>query len=216
MSTKKKPHAAAGLDPGRRRRAMRRAIALPIAIMTALALQAGQASAGDSERHCMSPFGFDLNEFHATEVRIVTDFCTTVLAGEQWIPAVLWVTNNTHEVIPDGYEPSRPTPIEDFNAKVLGARYVVDAGTGQERVYTFRAGEILQSGLIFPGFDLPGSALLPVLRPLSVGPHTVDIFVTMSAVHWDGFGDDPAENRLPAGETHWKQIAFEVTTRMDI
>jgi hypothetical protein len=144
---------------------------------------------------------------------IVTGFCTKVPAGERWVPAAAWITNHTHEVIPAGYVPSRPTPIEDFNAKFVRAKYVVDAGTERQRSYRFSRREVLRTGLIYPPLGLPMSAWLPVLKPLPVGSHTVDIYVVMSAEHWDGFDVDPAADMIPAGKSHWDHVVFDVVKR---
>lgn len=38
------------------------------------------------------------------------------------------------------------------------------------------------------------------MRPLSVGDHTFEVFVELTAEHCDGFGTDSQSNCLPAGE----------------
>ncbi len=172
----------------------------------------GRPPAG-ADQHCISPQGFDLNELHDTPHQIITHFCTVAEAGRRWVPAEAWITNLTHEVIPDDYVPAAPTPIEDFHTKLVGVRYIVDVGTRTERTYTFAATEVLLRGLTWPGTDLPMAGLDAVLRPLPVGQHTVDIFVTMSADHWDGFGADPTANLLPAGDIHWAHTTFDVVPR---
>ena len=60
---------------------------------------------------------------------------------------------------------------------------------------------------------LPMTGILPVLKPLSVGAHTVEIFLTLSTDHWDGFGLEPSENLVPAGVTHWASTTFDVRPR---
>ncbi len=84
-------------------------------------------------------------------------------------------------MIPSDYVLVRLTPIEDFNAKFVGVRYVVDAGTRQERSYSFTAAQVLRTGFTVPGTDYPMSAILGVLHPLPPGAHTVDVFWTLSA-----------------------------------
>ena len=170
------------------------------------------SAAPPREHHCVHPDGVDLNELHATPYRIVTHFCPLAVLGERWIPAAAWVTNSSHEVLPPGYVPSAGAPIEDFNAKFVAARYVIDAGTRQERTYSFGP-SVLQTGLIHPTFELPMTAFLPVLPPSPPGPHTVDIYVTLNADHWDGLGTDPAWDLIPAGETHWDHVPFDVVRR---
>ena len=170
----------------------------------------GRAEATPREPHCVHPERGDLNEFLGTHRRIITGFCTEAFVGERWIVPALWTTNTTHEVIPEGYTPSRPTPMEDFNAKFVSVRYVVDAGTRHERTYRFRAAQSLHTGFTVPGTDLPMSFVHAELPPLPAGTHTVDILWTVSADHWDGFGADPSANRFPAGETHCSHIEFVV------
>jgi hypothetical protein len=186
-----------------------------VALVVAMVLLGDQtgAAAKPAERHCFHPGGADMNEVSDTSHRIITPFCTVALVGERWIPAASWATNTTYEVIPEGYTPSRATPIDDFNAKFVGARYVIDVGTKFERTYFFSASEVLQTGLTVPGTDFPMSAIMAVLPPLPAGPHTVDILLTISADHWDGFGLDPSANLFPAGEIHCSHIEFTVEKR---
>ncbi|HVE91496.1 MAG TPA: hypothetical protein VNE62_04210 [Actinomycetota bacterium] len=181
-----------------------------IVVATSILQSGGSAAARTSGEHCFTPGGADLNQLHGTDARIVAPFCREVLAGERWIPAAAWVANSHYEVLPAGYVPAAPYPIEDFNAKFVRARYVIDRGSRQERSWTFLASEVVREGLTYPGTDLPMSALIAVLRPLPVGRHSADIFVTMSADHWDGFGDDPAVDLVRAGETHWASVSFTV------
>src|SRR5687767_11169336 len=117
----------------RRTRAGQGIVALLITVLV-LGAQTG-AAAAPRQRHCGHPNGGDLNEFFETNHRIITDFCAEAVVGERWIPPALWSTNTAHEVIPEGYTPSRVTPMDDFIAKFVGARYVVDEGTKQERTY---------------------------------------------------------------------------------
>ncbi len=191
---------------------VRRIVLALVLALTVTLVGAVPASAAPPrhERHCINPDGVDLNELHGINKRIVTDFCPITYSGEQWIPAAAWITNTTHEVIPAGYVPSRPTPIEDFNAKVVSVRYVIDEGTRRERTYRFPAREVLHTGGIYPGPDLPITGILAVLKPVSIGTHTVDIYVTLSADHWDGFDTIPEEDLIPAGENLWTRTTFDV------
>lgn len=185
-----------------------------VALMVAVLLWGDQAGAAAAprERQCIHPLGFDMNEVSNTNHRIITDFCTVALVGERWIPAAAWTTNTTYEVIPEGYTPSRATPIDDFLAKFVSARYVIDEGTKHERTYSFSASKILQI-VTAPGSDLPTASIMAVLPPLAPGVHTVDIFLTLRADHWDGFGVDPSANLWPAGETHCSHVEFTVERR---
>jgi hypothetical protein len=53
---------------------------------------------------------------------------------------------------------------------------------------------------------------LGTLKPLSVGDHVVESYLSFSAMHCDGFGDVVADNCLPAGETLFlPTVSFTVT-----
>jgi hypothetical protein len=219
------------------------------AILTALGLSAGlmtgvaqaEPPPGIPREHsCPSPFfpNSDLNVRYGVSERIVgPPGCRVAFAGEKWVRAVPpWITapNAADAGYPAGYDPcangGKPgetcslNPIDDFNLKFQGARYVIDAGTQQER--TINAGkEILRTGFAVPqGFvEPPGypanidgfpfsSPVSPVFRPLSVGNHTINVFVTMSAQHCNGIKPAPTPALglgpagaacLPAGESRY-------------
>jgi hypothetical protein len=169
-----------------------------------------------SENACVVPSGRDLNQVFGVRDQIVGRFCLEVDAGERWRPfAPGWVTALDHAVIPPGYVPARPTPIEDFAAKFVAARYVIDPGTRHQRVHTFPAAQLLKDLVVLPADEGAELAWLPPIgfQPLPVGEHAVVIYITLSAEHWDGLGTDPASNRLPKGETLWVERAFTVVAR---
>jgi hypothetical protein len=183
------------------------------AILTALGLSAGLmtgvAEAKPKDEHsCPSPFfpNSDLNERYGVSERIIgPPGCREAFAGEKWVRAVPpWITapNAAQAGYPDGYTPELPNPINDFNKKFSGARYVIDEGTPQEK--TFAGGpEILRTGFTVPqGYiEPPGypnidgfpfsSPVSPVYHPLSVGTHTINVYVTMSARHCNGIKPVP-------------------------
>ncbi len=186
----------------------------PLRLLIALACAAIAATTGSAAAHaapqtpppCVTPDGTDLNQLYGIEQRIVgPSTCREVRAGERWVMVGSpWITaaDAADAVYPDGYVPQLPDPIEDFNAKFTGARYVVDAGTPHERVVT--AGrEVLLTG--FVGADgLPFSAFpSPVLKPVRPGEHTFAIYLTLSAQHCDGLGTVIEANCIPAGESQW-------------
>jgi hypothetical protein len=208
------------------------------AILTALGLSVGFMSgvaeaAPPREHSCPSPFfpNSDLNERYGVNERIIgPPGCRQAFAGEQWVRAVPpWITAEDDRTAgyPSEYVPDLPNPIDDFNAKFKGARYVIDAGTAQEKTVT--AGpEILRKGFEVPE-DLPGfgglpfsSPVSPVFHPLSVGNHTINVFVTMSARHCNGLtpvpraalglGPAPAPDGtpgaacLPAGDSRYPVV----------
>jgi hypothetical protein len=192
--------------------------ALVLLALAALLAGAGVAHAVPPPDHnCLSPSGTNLNQLHGIEERIIgPPACREALAGERWVDAAApWVTaaRAAGAVYPAGYTPARPNPIDDFNAKFVGARYVLERGTRQEQ--TFRFGrEALRTGLATED-GLPYSAPVSgVFHPLTVGRHTITLFITLSAAHCDGLGTDPELNCLPAGEIQWTpDIPFEVFPR---
>lgn len=168
------------------------------------------------DHNCLSPDGTNLNQLYEVGERIIgPPACREAFAGERWVrTGATWATapSAADAVYPEGYTPSEPNPIDDFNAKFAGARFVHDAGTPQERSFTFGR-EALRTGFTAPN-GLPYSAIVsPALRPLSVGRHTSTMYLRLSAEHCDGLGTSPDDNCLPEGEFTWSHATFEVFPR---
>ncbi|MCY0934843.1 hypothetical protein [Streptomyces sp. H34-S4] len=128
--------------------------------------------------------------------------CRETYAKERWVrTAPAWITapSAADAVYPEGYTPSRPDPIDDFNSKFVSATYVHDIGTPAEKTFTFKKKQVLRTG--FVGDDgLPYSvAVSPPFKALDLGPHTNTVYFTLKAQHCDGFGTVVEENCLPAG-----------------
>ena len=100
---------------------------------TMLLVSPAQASA----EHCIHPNGTDLNVLYGISAQLVNPFCKQVDSGEYWVAtgASPWLVNTSFEAIPEGFVPAGSTPLEDFHAKFVGVKYVIDAGTRQERAY---------------------------------------------------------------------------------
>lgn len=201
---------------------MRRALIPAFSLLTATALAfgvGGARAASESPRvgdnHCITPLG-DVNELYGISAQIVNPFCTRVDAGESWVPTggPPWFVNTSFAAVPAGFVPAAPTPLEDFLAKFVAVKYVVDAGTLQERTYTFPASDKLWIGEspFGPGFPAVHPITLGTLRPVSVGDHTVRVYWVMSAMHCDGLGTDVTVNCLPAGEVPY----FSAVTSFEV
>lgn len=153
--------------------------------------------------HCVGADGTDLNELYGVKQRIIgPPACRETYAKQKWVrTAPGWSTAASAEgaVYPDGYTPSRPDPIDDFNSKFVSATYVHDIGTPGEESFTFRKKQVLRTG--FVGDDgLPFSVTLsPPFKALGLGPHTNTVFFTLKEQHCDGLGTVEDENCLPAG-----------------
>jgi hypothetical protein len=175
--------------------------------------------------HCIAPWGIDWSvTLGVTDVDVVSPFCTQVMAGDRYIPEVLWITNTPtgvegHPVVyPDGYFPTSSVPMTDFLHKLERVRYVVQPG-GQEVVYSAPGIEkaLIVSDL-FAGSDqfppaemvLPVTALLGRLPALPVGSYRASIHFVMTAEHCDGNHADRANNCLPAGDSLVLSRAFDV------
>ena len=189
---------------------LRRGIVVALALLVMSLVPSG-ASAGTKEGgHCLSPSGLDLNEFYGVTETIVAPFCTQVGTGESWRVWQAWSMGSTFKKVPKGFVPAGSTPLEDFVAKFIGVKYVVDPGTPQVKTYSFtNVGDVLvltgaRSVLVNP-------VTLGTLEPLSVGGHVVDSYWSMSALHCDGVGRVLEDNCLPAGDTFYLHVAFEVT-----
>jgi hypothetical protein len=183
------------------------------AAMTALLVSmittgAAAADGGRWANHCINPAGADLNQVYETNDAFVTPFCGDGRVGDWWRPLIRWVGAATHEVIPEGYEPVGETPQLDFLAKLESARYVIDAGTGRQRTFTFDADELLiATGTLPDGTEFV--SFTPRLQPLMAGDHTIDIYATMSAENWDGLGLEEG-NYLPPGELLLSSVQLTV------
>ena len=183
-------------------------------VSASLAISAGDVAAKrtdppghDDGNHCVTTDGVDLNVLYGVADQFRNRECQEVTAGEHWIVPLFWIVNfGADAVYPVGYMPARPDPIDDFVSKLVGIKFVIDAGTAAERVLVLPPSvrtdvdaEELQPGLW--GAPFPMASMLPRLRPLSVGDHVWQPFVVLSAMHCDGFAANAEENCLPAGET---------------
>ena len=202
------------------------ALALTAVLAVSLAFGAPGASAQrlDPPGHrdsnqCVNSFGVDLNELFGISDQIVRSGCQEVSAGEHWIRAVGWITSGSDPVYPPGYEPLRPTPSEDFLAKLVAVKVVVDRGTRRQRTHTFAPSEVVRTDITAeqfnPGAWPPGSALvslLPRMAPVRVGDHTQELIAVLSADHCDGLSTDLANSCIPAGDDSFGAGPFTVTT----
>ncbi len=185
-------------------------VALLVAMVVTIALQVGStsASAGKSEpNHCVNEFGVDYNTLFGEADRFRTFECRTVIAGERWIPFLFWATDDgVDSVYPEGYVPLKPAPVDDFVAKLIAVKVVVDGGTAQERVQSFSASQAVRTNInaeqLQPGawpVPTPMAAMLPRMLPATVGEHTFQVIVVLRAEHCDGLGPVRELQCLPAG-----------------
>ncbi|MET9852426.1 hypothetical protein ABZY57_05660 [Streptomyces sp. NPDC006450] len=153
--------------------------------------------------HCFGSDGTDLNELYDVTLRIVgPPACREIYAKEKWVrTAPGWTTaaGAGVAVYPEGYVPSRPDPIDDFDSKFVSATFVLDIGTPQEKRRTFKKKEILRTGF-FDADGHPFSAVVsPPFKAPDLGPHTQTVFFTLKAEHCDGLGTVTEDNCLPGG-----------------
>jgi hypothetical protein len=180
-------------------------------LAASLVIAVGTASAGRDDppgdrdaNHCINSFGIDLNELYGVPDQFRNRECQVLSAGEHWVlgPLAWIVDDGIDSEYPDGYVPVSPNPIDDFAAKLVAVKVVVDG-----KVQVFSPSEALRTDInieqLEPGTfgdPLPMASILPRLRPLSVGEHTFQPFIVLSAMHCDGFAPVEEENCLPAGE----------------
>ncbi len=201
----------------------RTAVCIFITLVSAIAFPfQAQADAG-GENHCLTPFGgaqdgelIDLNEVTGrTEAFVHPRYCPTVEAGERWILGrgciAFWAVSPGPARYPRGYVPQGATPMDDFLSKAT-IKVVVDPGTTHERVYLHRYESDNNAVIIWHWSDFGSGrspfgdeknliiGLIPANPPQPIGTHTVDLYLQMSADHWDGIGTNPNRNVLRAGE----------------
>jgi hypothetical protein len=165
------------------------------------------AGAEKRANHCIDFDGSDLNQVYDTRDAFVTPSCGEALAGSSWRPLARWFTATTFQVIPPDYEPLGATPQEDFLAKLESTRYVVDAGTADERSIEVESDHLLiDTRPLDESIDV--TSFTPRLPALPLGSHTVDVYATLNAEHWDGFGLDEG-NHLPGGEVFLQSAQVE-------
>ena len=178
-------------------------------LAASLALGVTNASAGRVDppgqrdaNHCINSLGVDLNELYGISDQFRNRDCQALSAGEHWVlgPIVWIVGDGVGSVYPSGYVPASPNPIDDFAAKLVAVKVVVDG-----KAQIFPPGEALRTDISFAQLEpgqpsLPMESMLPRLRPASVGVHTFQPFVVLSAMHCDGLGSVADDNCLPAGE----------------
>jgi hypothetical protein len=168
----------------------------------------------DSPRteHCVAPNGIDINANLDLSVAVVAPFCPEIKAGDRWVPAWFWSHAKTYEQVPDGFVPTSATPLEDFVAKFVAIRYVVDQGTKHEFAVEFANGPSLWTDEhpLNPDIDLASPMTLGAIRPLPVGPHTVTTFWVFSDAHCDGFSSIFEESCVPAGVFEGGTSSFNV------
>jgi hypothetical protein len=190
----------------------RRSVPVVLGVLVAcLGLLTTEAPAGPKTvKPCISPTEVNLNERWGISDAIVAPFCTEVSSGRRWVVSNAWFMNPTFDFMPVGFVAAGATPVEDFIAKFVGVKYVVDPGTSKEKTYVFPSDDSL--GVISaPPFDVVNPVTLGSLKPSSIGDHVVDSYFVLSGMHCDGLGDIVEENCLPAGETLYQTVEFTVT-----
>ena len=144
-----------------------------------------------------------------SETIIASPFCTELKSGRQWTVSNGWFMSPTFVAVPLDFVAAGATPLEDFKAKFIAVKHVVDPGT-KEKTYVFGNDDDL--GIFSDATtDVVNLVTLGTLKPLSVGDHVVDSYVRFSAMHCDGFAAVVDENCLPAGETLFSSAQFTVT-----
>ena len=180
-----------------------------VALSAVLAVP-GTAFAAQNENHCVTPLGDDLNEVFGITDAFVAPFCPPVGTDDRWRPIGFIQVANSDYVFPPDYEPSRPRLVKDFLAKLVSARYVVDAGTARKRTYNTSKERMMVRRRQLPDGTRVVRFVPPSLHRLPKGNHSVRRYVRLSADFWDGLGTDPAVNLVPEGRHLWDSEEFKV------
>lgn len=170
----------------------------------------GSFAAPNAVQPCITPTQVNLNETYGVSDAIVAPFCTEVSAGRRWTVSNAWFMSPTFDVVPEGFVPAGATPLEDFIAKFVGVKYVIDPGTSTEKVYVLANDDDL--GVVSGGgFVVANPISLGSLKSLSIGEHVVESYLLFSAMHCDGIGQVVVENCLGPGEVLFPTVQFSVT-----
>lgn len=185
-----------------RKRAWRTAVAV-LTIAGTMAVGSPSAFA-DSPRvtTCLRPDGTSVQQFAGLSVSVVLPFypgCDTIKSGATWTTGFGWYATKSWEGIPAGYVPVGSAPIQDFVSHLVSARILVDAGTPEEFSVVWPNSPAL---LLYADaqYDYASGITLGTIRPLSVGRHTLQRFITLSGVTCDGTSADPNLSCAPGGE----------------
>jgi hypothetical protein len=130
-------------------------------------------------------------------------------SGATWGTSYAWYAAKTWKQVPVGYVPSGSTPIADFEAHLVSARLVIDAGTRKEFTVEWANGPDLWVGED-GDYAVASVATLGTIHPLSVGTHTVKRLMVLSALTCDGISSDPNLSCAPAGEIDFGSLSFKV------
>jgi hypothetical protein len=106
----------------------------------------GAGSQGRTINHCIAPDGTDLNELYGISAQFVTSFCKEVGSGEKRLaPGAPWFVSRAFDAVPPEFEPEGTNPQEDFFAKFVEIKYVIDRSTVKEKTVVFpNAGNLFQ------------------------------------------------------------------------
>jgi hypothetical protein len=119
--------------------------------------------------------------------------------------------NTSFEAVPEEFVPAGATPLEDFRAKFVAVKYIIDPGTSQERTRIYPTSDRLWMGTI-EGLPAVWPGTLSIAKPLSVGQHRVEVYWVFSAMHCDGLDGVIEENCIGPGEIGYAPPrVFEVT-----
>lgn len=195
------------------------------AAMVLVATAATGASAAASERDsrsaaCVTDDGVDLNANLGVTNRIMKQpWCSQVNVGEWYVPLAFWVAAPSYADVPSRYPVSAATPMEDFLAKLVAVRFVIDPGASTEQSYRFEKRDLTLRLRTLNELSPPppGVPVVPIvfmianLPPLPPGDHRVAFFYEMSAGNCNGIGTAP-DDCLPPGESYLGWCPFQVVT----
>jgi hypothetical protein len=162
--------------------------------------------------------GVDVNAVLGVTDRIIKQpLCPQAYVGEWYVPLTYWLAARSYADVPSPYPLSAPTPMDDFLAKLVAVRFVIDSGASTEQSYRFEKRDLTLRLGTLDEFSPPGFPQVPIvfmiakLPPLPPGGHRVAFFYDLSAGNCDGLGTAP-ENCLPQGESYLGWCPFQVVT----
>jgi len=167
------------------------------------------AAASPRVQPCIWPAtGTNLQQYFGVSVSLVIpSACDSIKAGSKWATPLAFYVARSWEHVPDGYEPSGATPLEELENDLTVVRFIIDEGTPHQFTVERSASQIhfrvRDWQEVYP--DDPDWVFVDVgshiaMRPLPPGTHTIRGEFVVSRLTCDGTSSDVNQSCIPPGQ----------------